>query len=224
MIKKLKNSQGFTLVELLITTILISIVSLVIAGFLTVWLQSYGDARARTELLTEAQLALDKINSDIRLSGAADAANRWPDNNAPGAPANLYSWSSDADTLALARAAMDTNRNIIFSDPNKYITAKFNVIYYISGDELYRRVLQSTYSEDASITTCPPAEATSTCPADNLVADNVTSFSIKYYDASGAEVTPNSARSINLTIELTEQSGSKNIVANYSTRMVFRND
>lgn len=211
--------EGFTLPELLVTCILLSMVALIMAGFLTGWLQSYANTKARTDLLQNAELALDQINKDIRLSGAADSSNRWPDANAPSG-----GWQSDADTLILAEAATDSSRNVIFADPSKYITVKDNVIYFLDGQNLYRRVLASDNSADAARTTCPPAASNSSCPADSLVAAGVTNFDVKYYDARENQVAPTDARSIDLSITLTSKSTTKTIAQSYHTRMVFRNE
>lgn len=216
--------SGFTLVELLITMTLIGIISLTLPNFIADWLQAANLAQARTDLLTNAETALDTISDDIRLSGAADQNNRWPDPNAPSAPGNQLSWQSDSDTLVLAKAATDSSRNTIFSDPAKYISQKDNEVYYLNGSTLYRRTLASSDSDDAAITTCPPSATTSDCPADKMIATDVTSFSVQYYDANEQIVPPSSARSVQLSITLRKVQDSHPITASYNTRMVFRNE
>lgn len=215
------NESGFTLVELLITCILISILAISMAAFLTDWVQNYETTNARTSLLDDAEQALDTVTNDIRLSGSADDNNRWPDPNGPSG--NQYGWASGVNQLVLAKVATNTSGNVIFSDPNNYITLKDNEVYYLSGGNLYRRTIASGESGDAATTTCPPP-GTSGCPADTLVASGVTSFNVTYYDASESQVDPASARSIGLAITLNKTVGGKNLTASYSTRMVFRND
>jgi prepilin-type N-terminal cleavage/methylation domain-containing protein len=216
--------KGFTLVELLITMVLISILSLTLPNFIANWLQASSLAQAKTALLSNAETALDTVNRDIRLSGAADLNNRWADANAPGAPGNEFSWQSDGNTLVLARAATDAARDIIFSDAAKYISQKDNAVYYLDGTTLYRRMLASDDANDAATTTCPPVSATSGCPADRIIATGVSAFSVRYYDADENVVTPTNARSIQLAITLQDKAGSKTISASYNTRMVFRNE
>lgn len=216
------GSEGFTLVELLITCVLISIVALAMAAFMTNWLQSYTQTSARTNLLDNAESALDTITNDIRLSGAADDTNRWPDPNGPGG--NQYGWDSGASTLVLAKVALDSSGNVIFSDPDNYTTLKDDEVYFVQNGTLYRRTLASGESGDAAITTCPASDATSSCPVDQVIATGVSNFAVAYYDAAENQVDPASARSINLSITLAAKSGSSTITANYSTRMVFRND
>jgi prepilin-type N-terminal cleavage/methylation domain-containing protein len=219
-----QKSGGFTLVELLITLAVISILSLGLATFIATWLQTSSLAQARSNLLSNAETALDTINTDIQLSGSADLNNRWPDDNAPNAPTDQFSWKSDGSTLVLAKIAVDGSNNAIFSDPAKYITQKDNEIYYLSGQTLYRRTIASPDSNDAAKTTCPPAEASASCPADKTIATGVSNFSVGYYDANENSVSPSNARSIQLSITLTSTASGHTISASYNTRMVFRND
>jgi prepilin-type N-terminal cleavage/methylation domain-containing protein len=219
-----RSDHGFTLVELMIVMVLIGILSLTIPNFIANWLQASSLAQQRTALLSNAENALDTVNQDIRLSGAADDNNRWADPNAPGAPADQLSWQSTSNVLVLAKAAADSSKNIIFSDPAKYISQKDNEIYYVSGGTLYRRTIKSSDATDATVTTCPPAVATAGCPADKTIATGVTAFSVKYYDADENQVIPSDARSIQLAITMQDKSGYKTISASYTTRMVFRNE
>lgn len=213
---------GFTLLELIITMVLIGILSLMIPGVFVSWLQSSTLAQSNATLLGNAESALDTITTDIRLSGNADPTNRWPDPNGPGG--NQYGWQSNSGTLVLAKAATDNSNNIIFSDPTKYISLKDDEVYYLSGSTLYRRTISSGQSGDSALTTCPSASATPSCPADRTIATGVTNFYAQYYDANENQVSPGNARSVQLAITLTGQSGSRTISASYSTRMVFRNE
>ncbi len=215
-----RTSAGFTLVELMIVMIVMSILSLVLANFIVTWLQASSAAQERSSLLTSAEDAVDKINADIRVSGSADTNNRWADQYASG---GQYSWQSDGQTLVLAKVAMDSAHNVIFSDQANYITQKDNVIYFISGTTLYRRTLASDSANDAAVTTCPAANATSTCPADTVVAKGVSSWLVTYFDADQNVVTPANARSVQVAMTLSSKVNSQTVNASYTSRMVFRN-
>lgn len=214
------RQAGFTLVELLVVLIVIGILSLTLANFVVTWLQASSASQERTALLTDAENALDSVNADIRLSGSVDDTNRWADANAPG---NSYGWQSGSQTLVLAKIAVDSSNNVIFSDQANYITQKDDEVYYLSGTTLYRRTLASDSSNDAAVTTCPPASATKTCPADTTVATGVSSWSVAYYDLNNNVVTPSDARSVQISITLKAQVNSQTVSTSYTSRMVFRN-
>lgn len=214
------NSQGFTLIELLITCALIGIVGILISAFFVGWVQSYEITSARTNLLSDAENALDTVTQDIRLSGAADQNNRWAD---PNSPSGNYGWASNASTLILARAVTNGAGDIVFSDPNNYVTEKYNQVFFVKNGTLYQRTISSSDPNDISTTSCPPP-GTASCPADKVLANNVNSFQIQYFDSDENQVIPTNARSIQLTLNLKDTVYGSPIKASYTTRMVFRNE
>lgn len=218
-----RAEAGFTVPEVLVTLVIAGLLISLIIGFMINSLSRYGIAGARAELLNEAQVALDITSNDIRISANADANNRYNDSNAPSAPSNLLSWQSNSTTLVLATAAQDSSRNILFSDASKYISQKNNIIYFVKNKTLYRRVLAAPVTGNVAKTTCPSASATTSCPADKALINNVDTFTIKYFDKQGAEVTPTSARSVELYIKLNVVRFPNSVIAEYKTRMTFRN-
>jgi prepilin-type N-terminal cleavage/methylation domain-containing protein len=220
--RKPLNKYGFTLVELLIVIVVMGIITLPIATFVTTWLNAADIAQGRSNLLSNAESSMTTITTDIQLSGSAEENNRWPDPNGPGG--NQYGWSSSSSVLVLARIATDKGGNVIFSDTSKYISQKDDAIYFLSGTTLYRRLITSNSSNDSIETTCPPALATATCPADLVVATGVSSFSLAYYDINGAISTTANARSVQISLTLASKVDNHNISASYVSRMVFRNE
>lgn len=216
--------DGFTIVELTVAISITTILLMVIMTFLANYLTEFSTDQLKGNLLADAQNSLDTISEDIRLSASADDNNRWPDNNAPSAPSDLYSWQSTGSTMVLATAAVDSSNNIIFADPTQYISEKNNNVYFVSAGTLYKRTLASPVSGNNAKTTCPPAQASANCPADKALAEDVKSFSLKYYNSDDQEVTSTDARSIEMTLTLEAKYFNKLIDQTYSTRMVFRND
>ena len=220
-----KNDQaGFTLVELVTSITLIGILTTMVVAFGVNGLANYNYSYNRSVLLDQAHLGLRSVSETILQSASADNNNRIEDSNGPGAPGNLFGWQSDADTLILATAAEDNNGNIIFQDEAQYISYKNNIIYFLDNGDLKRRVLAEDVADNKAVTTCPEAAATSACPEDTTILEDVDSFEVKYYDSQNQEVTPNNARSIGLEISLSKEVQNRTISADYETRTVFRND
>jgi Tfp pilus assembly protein FimT len=220
----MKPNKGFTTVELTIAVSTITILIITVLVFFATNLRQFVIANERADLLNEAQITLESINEDIRLSAAADENNRWEDEHAPD-PSNMFSWQSDSHTLILATAALDSSGNILFSDPSQYISWKNNHIYYLNGDVLYRRTLAAPVEGNTAVTTCPPADANPGCPPDRVMLNSkVDKFIVRYIDGNNNEVPPTDARSIELEIGISRRAFGQKISAEYKTRMVFRND
>jgi type II secretory pathway pseudopilin PulG len=215
--------DGLTLIELGIALVITAALATIVVGFSIDKLQQSTLQDTKYQLLTNAEDGLDRMATDVRIASAADDNNRYQDPYSPGAPANELSWASSSSTLILAIAATGSNHTIIFDDVHDYDSAKNNIIYYLSGGSIYRRVLADPVSGNTATTTCPLAHATSTCPADSDVLDNVSSFSVQYYNNQNQQVTPSSARSIQLSVQLLVHKYNQNITTSYTTRMVFRN-
>lgn len=218
------DTNGMTIIELLITCVIVSILSIVLVAFLGSWTEQHAISQTRVTVLADAQNALDQITDKVRLSASADQNNRWEDQHAPSAPSDLLSWSSGTHVLVLASAEVDTSGNIVFSDALNYTSQKNNLIYYVSNGTLYQRTLAAPDSENSETTSCPPESPTEVCPSDKRMADNVSDFTVTYYDASNSEVVPTSARSVGLSLTLTKDSYKQQISETYETRMVFRNE
>lgn len=217
------DQTGVTIVELLIALILTAAVFTVIIDFSIDKLADSAKQNIKYQLLTNAETGLNRVANDIRLATSADDNNRWEDTYAPGAPSDLLSWQSNTSTLILAIAAVDSSNNVIFDDAHDYVSAKNNVIYYVSNGTLYRRTLAAPNTGNTAVTTCPPARATTSCPADRDILDNVTSFSLQYYGSDGTTTTPTNAHSVQLNVTLLQHKYRQDISVQYSTRMVFRN-
>lgn len=216
------SQRGMTLVELTITIVLTMTVSTGVIIFMISGMRTYSTASAKANLLGEAQTAMDKIGNDVILSATADYNNRINDANSP-IVGNPNGWVSDADTLVLASAVENAAGNIVYADPAQYISHKNNVIYYLSGDKLYRRVLAASIAGNKAVTTCPPTSNTAGCPRDSLVLNDVTGFAVTYRDHLNQTVVPDEARSVEVAVTLQSKAYSSAKV-NYKTRTVFRND
>ena len=215
-----RNQNGFTLVELVAATAITGILIIVIMGFLVNSLVQISVDTARADLLRNAQISLDVITRDLRASSNAYDTASIADEYASGETEN---WESTANTLVIATAAIDADKNILFADELHYTSFKNNNIYFVEHGVLYKRTLAANVPENAAATTCPSNSANDDCPADIVLARDVESLTFRYYDGNGDEVDPSAARSVEVTLELAATKYGKDITAEYTTRTVFRN-
>ncbi|HYF97312.1 MAG TPA: prepilin-type N-terminal cleavage/methylation domain-containing protein, partial [Patescibacteria group bacterium] len=203
MIKRvLSNKSGYTLPELVTSITLIGVLLTAVVAFGVNSLANYNISYARGELLDQSHLGLRNVSESILQAASADNTNRIEDSNSPGGGGELFGWHSDSDTLVLATAVEDNNNNIVFQDVSQYISYKNNVIYYLDNGSLKRRVLAADIPNNKARTTCPESAATSECPKDTTIIENVKNFTVKYFDSQNQEVTPENARSIGLEVNL----------------------
>ncbi|CAN5119893.1 hypothetical protein BH09PAT3_BH09PAT3_2810 [soil metagenome] len=212
------------MVEVLVAISATTLMILVITNYMMRTLQTSTLETIKGNIQREIQLTLDFVAADIRISANADQNNRNPDANSPGGTGNQYGWTSSASTLVLATAATTTNGTIIFTDAANYITTKNNIVYFVSGGTLYKRILAASVAGNGAKTTCPASKITASCPGDKELLHNVTSFTVTYLDGSNNSVIPTDARSVELSLTATKTQYKKSQSASYTTRMVFRND
>lgn len=218
----MRSMRGFTLVELVVVTAVISIMSILIANFVAGRIKDNAIKNAQADLQLQTQLALDNVNREIQTSANVDGTNRWEDQNPP-TTGNPYSWSSDGDTLVLANPTIDTNEQVVFEDPQAYISYKDNIIYFVSGGTLFRRTLAAPVGGNKRSTTCP--QEVENCPQDDaLLAANIEDFEIHYYDASDNEVTPADARSVAVRLKVSKEIYGRTLEVDETVRSVFRNE
>lgn len=215
-------ADGFTLVDALISVVVSTLVIIVLTTYVLNNVQQSAVATTRDSLTKEIQTSLDRMAIDVRLSANADLNNRWPDENAPGG--SQFGWQSDGSTLVLATAAQDDDGGILFSDPHNYITEKNNIVYFVQDSTLYKRIVADPVSGNKDRTTCPAALAGPSCPEDRELLHDVTLFDVTYLDGQNQEVPPTDARSIEVHVRVGKTAFKKAVNADYTTRMVFRND
>ena len=215
----LPNARGFTLVEVMVATAITGVLIIIIMSFFINNIVNFTVTSARGDLLRNAQLSLDSITQEIRLSSNSYDTSSLPDVNEPAG-----GWVGDDDVLILGTAALDSDRNILFADELHYTSVKNNNIYFVSDNKLYKRSLAADVAENAKLTSCPEPVSSSSCPADAVLAENVASFTIRYFDGNELEVTPTDARSVELTLDLAISKYGRDIDASFTTRTVFRNE
>lgn len=197
------DEHGVTIVELLV----VMIVSLILTGVITVFALNYWGTSASLETSQEALVT--RLNSGDYLREAIDAASGLINQNdlddthtlkvdpadATGKhwlpihaiPASIAMPASGAVTpvIYFNRPSIDVSKNIIM---NGTIPYQDDVILYLNGTtkQLLARTISNQFaSNNRAKTTCQAAIATTACPADIIIADNVSSMNMRYFSRSG---------------------------------------
>jgi type II secretory pathway pseudopilin PulG len=237
--RKLHRSQrGFTLVELLV---ICPILMVVIAYTMNYLFAQYGQLIAQQGLVNlqvEAQEVTFSMQDDVFFSNAfgntANSNLSDPYQPSGGWVATTTPQTLIVSTPALTASHRDPNRKPVYintygcspeSTLEKNDVLYNNVIYFMSGTNLYKRVLTAPSSMSTCGTsyvsqTCPANYANSICPADRLMSDKVSQFSVVYYDSSNTVVTnPEQATEVKVTIQLHDVAYAQDVYATSSLTM-----
>ncbi len=197
------GERGLTIVELLAVIIASSVIMGMVTAFaLNLWTNTAvveSDENTFVSRLNAGDYLRDAIDSAVGLINQNDL----PDSNAgdpdPSDPSGNY-WAvihavpgtisiGSAGTITpviyFNRPSIDTSNSIIMNGDVPY---QDDVILYMNGTtkQLLARVIANpSASGNRAKTTCPASAASQTCPADTVVADNVTGINLRYFSRSG---------------------------------------
>lgn len=227
--QRFNKQSGFTLIEV---AIVMPMTILLITGMITIlyaMLGDFSDGKLKQTLSYQNQAALEQIESDVKLSSAFLTALDNPPMNTDsfnyattkstsasfsykgsgeGSPAYktllLRKYSTTADSNNKTRRAI--SKNIINCTTDSYANdiLSHNVVYFVSGGKLYRRIITDTTTPVCQTQyqkqSCPANasatdRSTSNCNTnidDALILSGVTGFSVNYYklpvDATSLDV------------------------------------
>ncbi len=233
-----QRNRGFTLVELLVISPIIMVVVLATVTFL---FNEYGNLtqqNGQLNLQVEAQNILFSLQDDIWYANlfTSDINSNLSD---PYAPQGGWTSNTSPQTLIISTPALTKNhrdpaRTPVYlnestctpPDGNGVNSALYDsVIYFVSGTNLYKRILTAPANLAVCGTpfnqqTCPPANASQSCPADKLMSDHLSTFTVTYYDTGNSVVTtPENAESVKVDIGLADKAFAQNITASSSLRL-----
>ncbi len=198
-----QNQDGFTLPEL----ISVMVVSALFTGLILFFMVSYW----RYGYLLEADLdtlvtrlnAGDVLRESLGLSSGLINQNSFADSHTnnpdPAIPSNLY-WTplhavpgntampaagSTTPLLYFRGFSVDTSKNIVMNGTQPY---EDEFVLYLDGSTKslkLRSLANASALNNRLKTSCPPASATSTCPADRTIATDLASIDIRYFSRTG---------------------------------------
>lgn len=214
------SSGGFTIVELLIS---ISVSGILMISVMAATLNYYvliTRTNIRVDMTNDSQNLLRSTVEAIRYGMGVRQSNTVTDLSQPGG------WNtSDANfVIIIAVPARDASGEYIV-DPLTGGPYANELVYYKSGTLLYRRTLANPLAiGNSATTTCPPAIATPSCPADTKLLEHLSTMSFILYDQDDAVTTvATSARSVRINLSSSRDTFGSPIVINNGIRVTLRN-
>lgn len=184
-----KNKQGFTLVELLVVA---PIVILVIGGFIGAIIAMTGSVlatRGANLLAYNIQDALNRIETDVRQSGAVLDTNNFDPTYPQGLNDGATKFTTGTSTLVLNTYATDKNptdadRKIILKTDSAPLM--MNTVYFVDNDgTLWRRIIAQTDYDTLGAEGVKPWQQPS-CSVINTTNKYCTAKDIRLVDGVGA--------------------------------------
>lgn len=197
------DQRGFTIPELIVVMVVTALLTnLLIIFMFSYWRYSYVldyTQESFSQRLNVNDYLRDSIGSAVGLinqNSLPDDHTNAPD---PAIPSNLYweplhavpgtySISSDGSAVPLIyyrRFSQDSARNFIMNGTMPYEDEY--VLYLDSSNKrlLLRTIANSAASGNRVVSSCPPAIANTSCPADKILIENVVSVGLRYFSRSG---------------------------------------
>jgi len=196
------GADGFTLVELLVVMVLTVMMSgLIMTFFLDLWsstatLQNDSETFVSRENAGDAlRDAFNAASGLVIQNGIGDSHTNNPDTSiASGlywtplhAVPGTTSMPTSGTTPVLYYEAPSVNSSKIFI-MNGTQPYKDNFVLYMDASTkslMLRTLANPSAALDRVTTSCPPSQATASCPADRTIATDVSSISKRYFSRSG---------------------------------------
>ncbi|MBI3889161.1 type II secretion system protein [Candidatus Saccharibacteria bacterium] len=214
-LRKTKKSSGFTVVELIVATVVATVTLAALVGVITAFTQQYSVIAVRQNLNTDAQAAISQINDDVRNSTGVALYNMISDPNAPltrtgtynDVPGNpdaaasdtSYNWRMGTNRLLLMQPSRGSDNKPVYSDPATLSGPVNIIVYYVKNATLYRRVISDVVNTIPTLT-CS-VETTGGCTQGSVVdkkivgnlntsgsVDGASSFVVTYYDNNHLQI------------------------------------
>lgn len=216
-----RSRGGFTLVELMVAITVFAVIGVVFLGLIANYFVVITRNNELTEMTINSQNLLRTTVENIRFGNGVETTNQITD---PNAPAGGWNTSEASFVIVLEVPAVDNSHNYII-DPGTGSPYMNELVYYKNGTDLMERTLANPNATGNTLeTTCPSSLATSTCPADTLLATYVSSMTFTMYDQNAALTTdPTQARSIKISLTMQRNAPGEPLNLYTTTQVTLRN-
>ena len=217
-----KNQSGFTLPELVLSISLIAIISVSLLSAVTYYFAYVTRNNVAVDMTANSQNFLRATVEELRYGSGVRQTNTIGDANAP---AGGWNTSNANFVIIISVPATDSANNYIV---DSLTGSPYNneLVYYKQGNNLYRRKLANSQATGNSMaTTCPPASASASCPADTLLLENLDTVTFDLSDQDHATTTdPLRARFVKVNLNMRKDSFGNPVTLNNSVQVALRNN
>lgn len=215
------GSDGFSIVELLITISMIGVISGTIIVIISNYMVTINRNTIITEMTSDSQNLLRSTVEELRYGAGVRQTNLIADSNTPGG----WNTSNSNFVIIIAVPALDSSHNYIIDTATG---APYNneLVYFKLGTTLYKRILAHPSATGNTLrTTCPVASATPTCPADKKLSDYVKNMIFTLYDQDNiSTLDPLLARSVKIDLVMERDNFGQPQVLNNRIQVTLRNN
>lgn len=215
------KQAGFTLVEMTVAVAVMAIIGVTFLGLIAYYFVTISRNNALAEMTITSQNLLRTTVENIRYGDGVRQTNTISD---PNGPSGGWNTSNSTFVIIIAVPALDNSHNYII-DPSTGSPYMNELVYYKNGSTLMERVLANPAATGNRLeTSCPPASASSSCPADPVLATYVNSMTFTLYDQN-ANITTDatSARSVAINLSMQRNAPGNPITVSNSIRVTLRN-
>lgn len=172
------------------------------------------------DMTTSSQNMLRSAVEELRYGAGVRQTNTIADANEPAG----WNTSNTDFIIIIAIPALDSDRNYIIDESTGY-PYNNELVYFKQGNTLYKRTLANPNATGNTLkTSCPAASASTNCPADRELVDNLVNMVFTLYDQDNALTTdPLLARSVKIDLTMTKDTFGEPLTLNNSIRVTLRN-
>jgi len=216
-----KNDQGFTLVELNMSITILAIIMVSLLAVFTTFLVIITRNNVSTDMTVDSQNLLRTVVEEIRYGAGVRQTNTITDANGP---TGGWNTSNTSFVIITAIPALDSSNEYII-DTDTGLPFFNEMVYFKQDSTLHKRILANPAAAGNKLkTTCPSASASSSCPADIKLVDNVSSMVFTLYDQdNGATTDPLLARSVKIDLTMSRETFGAPLTLDNSIRTTLRN-
>lgn len=216
------HQEGFTIVELLVAITLIGIISVSLIAVFTNYLVIITRNNRLVDMTGDSQNLLRSTVEELRYGAGVRQTNLIADANGP---AGGWNTSNTSFVIIIAVPAVDSNDAYIIdsSTGNPYNN---ELVYFKQGTTLFKRTLAHPNAiGNKTLTSCPAATATSTCPEDRELTKSVKDMNFTLYDQDNALTSDTLlARSVRIDLALERDTFGQPLKLDNSIRVTLRNN